>query len=93
MLSGWVTVDGVEYYFDKQGRLLTDGVTPDGFIVNEFGVKVGYNTGVQAQAGTDIGQGRVASPIASLRFLPYYQQLMAKKYAEALLAQQQALTK
>ncbi len=46
MYVGWQFIDGAWYYFrtesgGPQGSLLTSGITPDGGIVNEFGIRVG----------------------------------------------------
>lgn len=35
--TGWNWIEGKSYYFDADGNLLTDSVTPDGFEVNENG--------------------------------------------------------
>lgn len=41
MLTGWQWIDGACYYFEtsgaKEGRLLRDGATPDGYEVNREG--------------------------------------------------------
>jgi len=46
MYVGWQFIDGAWYYFrtesgGPQGSLLTNGITPDGGIVNEWGIRVG----------------------------------------------------
>ena len=60
MARGWHNIGGVDYYFDQDGRLMTNGTTPDGFTVNEFGMKVGVVGQVQASTGT---QGAVATKV------------------------------
>ncbi|MDD5848883.1 MAG: NlpC/P60 family protein [Firmicutes bacterium] len=35
--TGWVPLNGANYLFDEQGRLLADGATVDGYVVNELG--------------------------------------------------------
>ena len=45
MCTGWKEIDGHEYYFESNGRLLTDAITPDGNHVDTNGrKKVDNNT-------------------------------------------------
>lgn len=37
MKKGWIQLDGVWYYFGPDGALLTNGITPDGYYVDENG--------------------------------------------------------
>ncbi len=40
MMTGWITVDGEDYYMDDiTGRMLTGTTTPDGYILDENGHK------------------------------------------------------
>lgn len=43
--DGWLKLDNKSYYFDKDGYMLADTVTPDGFYVNASGVKQNYIPG------------------------------------------------
>ena len=40
MCTGWKEIDGNKYYFESNGRLLTDGITPDGYFVDINGLLV-----------------------------------------------------
>ena len=40
-VMGWQNLDGSEYYFMDDGRLLTNEETPDGFMVGPDGKKIG----------------------------------------------------
>lgn len=53
--TGWNWIEGKSYYFDADGNLLTDSVTPDGFEVNENGEWV-VGGAVQTQA-VQVGEG------------------------------------
>lgn len=44
-INGWQTIDGKDYYFDENGYMLTDTVTPDGFSVDSSGAKIPVQTG------------------------------------------------
>lgn len=38
MKKGWIQLDGVWYYLGPDGALLTNGITPDGYYVDENGI-------------------------------------------------------
>lgn len=42
-LMGWHKIDGKDYYFqaEQEGSLLTNGVTPDGYVVDKYGAWTG----------------------------------------------------
>ena len=39
--AGWVDTGAGQYYFDEEGRLLKNTVTPDGYQVDEKGLRIG----------------------------------------------------
>lgn len=43
--NGWIKVDGVEYYMNEEGVMLTDTITPDGIYVNAKGERTTYIPG------------------------------------------------
>jgi hypothetical protein len=67
--EGWFTDDdGSQYYFDENGYILMDAVTPDGYYVNESGAYVSWDE-VNAErnreamtAYKDIVQGYIDNP-------------------------------
>lgn len=62
--DSWVTDDGSYYYVDGDGYLLTDGITPDGYYVDEYGV---YVPNAQTGSGTaDAGNTSSGSGIADI---------------------------
>ena len=34
---GWIEIDGKFYYLQGDGRMMTDGITPDGYYVDQNG--------------------------------------------------------
>ena len=38
--DGWKEIDGKQYYFDSQGHMLQDTITPDGYKVGSDGAKI-----------------------------------------------------
>ena len=59
--NGWATIDNKYYYFDSEGYILTDTITPDGYMVNQDGQWVvdglvktasGENKEIQQQNGS-----------------------------------------
>lgn len=45
IVSSWMSLDSESYYFDENGVLLTDAITPDGVYVNSDGEKTSYLPG------------------------------------------------
>ena len=42
LMMGWVNIMGLDFYFDNTGRLVSNGVTPDGWQVDATGMKVAF---------------------------------------------------
>ena len=66
MLTGWNWIDGNCYYFtgeadEQEGKLLKEGVTPDGYRVNRDGKWVDENGQVQTRAGEGFTTNRSSS--------------------------------
>ncbi|MGN1023740.1 MAG: NlpC/P60 family protein [Lachnospiraceae bacterium] len=57
--TGWVSLNGANYLFDEQGRLLSNGATTDGYVVNELGQCV-------ATIGVDPSQIAYAEDLGSV---------------------------
>lgn len=51
LATGWNWIDGKSYFFDANGKMLVDTVTPDGYMVNKDGAWI-VNGVVQTQNGT-----------------------------------------
>lgn len=53
-LMGWHNIDGKDYYFrpDNEGSLFTNGVTPDGYVVDRYGAWTGERA-TYSQKATD----------------------------------------
>ena len=49
---GWVNIGGAYYFFDQTGRLLANGITPDGWMVDAAGMRGQYVGQVNGMAGT-----------------------------------------
>ena len=73
MMSGWVTVDGIDYYLDNTGKLVVNGTTPDGYLVDANGAKIGLANAMQAMTGTDLGVQK-AEPLANTQAFQLYLQ-------------------
>lgn len=43
--NSWMSLDGETYYFDENGHMLKDSITPDGIYVNSKGEKTSYIPG------------------------------------------------
>ena len=94
MMKGWVNIDGIDYYFDAAGKLMVNGVTPDGYMVDANGAKVGLAQNVGALTGTlDLSTAQnyqAATPLTvTVPFNTYLQMINVAK-VQAILAQQQA---
>ena len=66
ILTGWNWIDGNCYYFtgeadEQEGKLLKEGVTPDGYRVNRDGKWVDENGQVQTRAGEGFTTNRSSS--------------------------------
>ncbi len=59
--TGWANIGGAYYYFDATGRLLANGITPDGWMVDANGMRGQYVGQINAMAGT-AGMSLPASP-------------------------------
>ena len=84
MMQGWNNIDGVDYFFDITGRLLVNGVTPDGYMVDANGARVGLASNVGGFANTlnyQTAQNNVsATPlVATTQFITYLQVMEAIK--------------
>ncbi|MBR4314654.1 MAG: hypothetical protein IKP66_07080, partial [Lachnospiraceae bacterium] len=97
MLSGWIMIDGIYYYFGNDGRLVVNGTTPDGYIVDANGARIGLATNVSALTGTMGGSLEEATPlINTINFLQYIQavriQYLQQQQLQQLQQQQQQAT-
>ena len=65
MMSGWILIDGNYYYFGNDGRLVVNGVTPDGYTVDANGARIGLATNVSALTGSMGGTLEGAMPLTN----------------------------
>lgn len=64
VLTGWQWIDGYCYYFDTEGKMLANGLTPDGYLVNENGALTENGTVVYTSGkgiNTKVGPGGTQS--------------------------------
>lgn len=47
-VNGWKTINGAMYYFNSNGYLLTNTITPDGYTVDENGAWIAYIPQIQS---------------------------------------------
>ena len=55
-VGGWMTIDGAMYYFNNNGYLLTNTITPDGYTVDENGAWVASIPQIQSGNGNSAYQ-------------------------------------
>ncbi|MBR0038850.1 MAG: hypothetical protein IJP71_02460, partial [Lachnospiraceae bacterium] len=93
MMSGWVFIDGNYYYFGNDGRLVVNGTTPDGYVVDANGARIGLATNVSALTATMGGGLEDAMPLVNTtNFWQYIQAVRIQHLQQLQLQQQQMLT-
>ena len=91
LVTGWVMIDGEYFYFDNMGRLVVNGVTPDGYIVDANGARVGLANTISAFTGT-MNTLEKAVPLTYVQnFMLYMQALRIQKQLELQQMQQAQL--
>ena len=91
MLSGWILIDGIYYYFGNDGRLVVNGTTADGYVVDANGARIGRATDVSALTGSMGSTLEDAMPLTyTSNYLQYIQavriQYMQLQFLQQLLA-------